>query len=258
MLLQYLKEQLTGGFADALLDDMAVLDRVGRELRQHYDSRDLQVGGGPAHGSQHVFSHPSGTEYMAGAPTPCPPCYTGCFGTLSIYARFCGRWQTEIVCICTTSTAAVAVYPGAVLVSLLVLPLAACEAGQSPQRNAGHITAGCVHASSLNSAAPLVMHGNCCPVMLHSLALQTLRCAKVVGMTTSGVARLQCLVAALQPKVLLIEEAGELLEAHTLASLGAATEHVILIGRCMHAGVSQGLHAGQTTCDSAGIAVWNM
>ncbi|KAF6248733.1 AAA domain-containing protein [Scenedesmus sp. NREL 46B-D3] len=60
--------------------------------------------------------------------------------------------------------------------------------------------------------------------------LQTLRRARVVGMTTSGVARMQNLVAALQPKVLLIEEAGELLEAHTLASLSAATEHVILIG----------------------------
>ncbi|WIA41120.1 hypothetical protein OEZ86_004748 [Tetradesmus obliquus] len=61
-------------------------------------------------------------------------------------------------------------------------------------------------------------------------SLQTLRCARVVGMTTSGVARMQNLVEALQPKVLLIEEAGELLEAHTLASLSTATEHVILIG----------------------------
>jgi hypothetical protein len=31
--------------------------------------------------------------------------------------------------------------------------------------------------------------------------LQTLRCARVVGMTTSGVARMQALVEALQPKV---------------------------------------------------------
>jgi hypothetical protein len=31
--------------------------------------------------------------------------------------------------------------------------------------------------------------------------LQTLRCARVVGMTTSGVARMQALIEALQPKV---------------------------------------------------------
>lgn len=49
-------------------------------------------------------------------------------------------------------------------------------------------------------------------------------------MTTSGVARMQALVAALQPKVLVIEEAAELFEAHVLASLSSATEQVILIG----------------------------
>ena len=61
---------------------------------------------------------------------------------------------------------------------------------------------------------------------------QTLRAARVVGMTTTGVARMQQLVTGMQPKILIIEEAGELFEAHLLASLSSATEHVILIGEC--------------------------
>jgi hypothetical protein len=43
-LLQYLKEQLVGGFADALQGDIAALERASTQLRQLYDSRDLQVG----------------------------------------------------------------------------------------------------------------------------------------------------------------------------------------------------------------------
>jgi hypothetical protein len=42
-LLQYLKEQLVGGFADALQGDIAALERANTQLRQLYDSRDLQV-----------------------------------------------------------------------------------------------------------------------------------------------------------------------------------------------------------------------
>jgi hypothetical protein len=44
VLLQYLKEQLLGGFADALQGDIAALERANSRLRQEYDSRDLQVG----------------------------------------------------------------------------------------------------------------------------------------------------------------------------------------------------------------------
>lgn len=62
----------------------------------------------------------------------------------------------------------------------------------------------------------------CCP--------QVLRQARIVGMTTSGIAIMQKLVTALQPKVLVIEEAGELFEANLLACLGPQTEHIILIG----------------------------
>ncbi|KDO27432.1 hypothetical protein SPRG_07020 [Saprolegnia parasitica CBS 223.65] len=54
--------------------------------------------------------------------------------------------------------------------------------------------------------------------------------AKIVGMTTTGCAMHQELVRSLAPKVVLIEEAGEVLEAHLLSCLSSATEHVIQIG----------------------------
>ncbi|RHY12928.1 hypothetical protein DYB36_003712 [Aphanomyces astaci] len=60
--------------------------------------------------------------------------------------------------------------------------------------------------------------------------LRLLGRAKIVGMTTTGCALNQELVRCLAPKVVLCEEAGEVLEAHLLSCLTAATEHVIQIG----------------------------
>ncbi|CAI5945859.1 unnamed protein product [Closterium sp. NIES-65] len=60
--------------------------------------------------------------------------------------------------------------------------------------------------------------------------LQVLRKAQVVGMTTSGVAKMQRLITALGPRVIVVEEAAEVLEAHILTSLTPQTQHVILIG----------------------------
>ncbi|CAI5953182.1 unnamed protein product [Closterium sp. NIES-65] len=60
--------------------------------------------------------------------------------------------------------------------------------------------------------------------------LQVLRRAQVVGMTTSGVAKMQHLITALGPRVIIVEEAAEVLEAHILTSLTPQTQHVILIG----------------------------
>ncbi|GJP50064.1 hypothetical protein CLOM_g9208 [Closterium sp. NIES-68] len=60
--------------------------------------------------------------------------------------------------------------------------------------------------------------------------LQVLRRAQVVGMTTSGVAKMQRLITALGPRVVIVEEAAEVLEAHILTSLTPQTQHVILIG----------------------------
>ncbi|KAG0279807.1 hypothetical protein BGZ95_000157 [Linnemannia exigua] len=54
--------------------------------------------------------------------------------------------------------------------------------------------------------------------------------AAVIGMTTNGAAKHQTLVSAVAPKIIICEEAGEVLEAHILAALSASTQHLILIG----------------------------
>ncbi|CAJ0905633.1 4526_t:CDS:10 [Entrophospora sp. SA101] len=52
----------------------------------------------------------------------------------------------------------------------------------------------------------------------------------VIGMTTSGAAKLQSLIRSVSPKIVICEEAGEVLEAHILCSLAPCTQHLILIG----------------------------
>ena len=61
-------------------------------------------------------------------------------------------------------------------------------------------------------------------------SLRCLRQAHVVGVTTSGLARNIDLLRRLRPKVLICEEAGEILEAHTLTAFLPSIEHAILIG----------------------------
>jgi hypothetical protein len=66
---------------------------------------------------------------------------------------------------------------------------------------------------------------------VHSeLDLRCLRQAHVIGVTTSGLARNIELLQRIQSKVMLCEEAGEVLEAHTLTAFLPGVEHVILIG----------------------------
>ncbi|KAI0380866.1 hypothetical protein F5Y04DRAFT_93270 [Hypomontagnella monticulosa] len=60
-----------------------------------------------------------------------------------------------------------------------------------------------------------------------------LRClheSEVVGVTTTGLAKNLDLLRKLRSKVMLCEEAGEVLEAHTLTALLPSVEHAILIG----------------------------
>ncbi|OKL63387.1 hypothetical protein UA08_01510 [Talaromyces atroroseus] len=60
-----------------------------------------------------------------------------------------------------------------------------------------------------------------------------LRClgqADVIGVTTSGLARNLNMLRRLQSKVVLCEEAGEVLEAHLLTALLPSVEHAIFIG----------------------------
>ncbi|KAI0505882.1 hypothetical protein F5B22DRAFT_626229 [Xylaria bambusicola] len=60
--------------------------------------------------------------------------------------------------------------------------------------------------------------------------LRCLSSANVVGVTTTGLARNLNLLRRLRCKVLLCEEAGEVLEAHNLTALLPSIEHCILIG----------------------------
>ncbi|KAG0043488.1 hypothetical protein BGZ83_011344 [Gryganskiella cystojenkinii] len=57
-----------------------------------------------------------------------------------------------------------------------------------------------------------------------------LRQCSVVGMTTNGAAKSQELIKKLAPKIIICEEAGEVLESHILSALSASTQHLILIG----------------------------
>ncbi|KAJ3544380.1 hypothetical protein NM688_g5751 [Phlebia brevispora] len=52
----------------------------------------------------------------------------------------------------------------------------------------------------------------------------------IIGCTTTGAANLTALLKAIGPKIMLVEEAGQVLEAHVLGSLVGSVQHLILIG----------------------------
>lgn len=49
-------------------------------------------------------------------------------------------------------------------------------------------------------------------------------------MTTTGAARLQAALRSIKPRVVVVEEAAEVFEAHILTSLTECCEHLIMIG----------------------------
>ncbi|KAI0369710.1 P-loop containing nucleoside triphosphate hydrolase protein [Pilatotrama ljubarskyi] len=59
---------------------------------------------------------------------------------------------------------------------------------------------------------------------------QLLRNVDIIGCTTTGAAKLTALLKGIGPKILLVEEAGQVLEAHILGSLVPSIQHLILIG----------------------------
>ena len=61
-------------------------------------------------------------------------------------------------------------------------------------------------------------------------SLYLMRRAKVVGMTTTGAAKHASMLRQLQPPIIIVEEAAEVLEAHIVASLTPSCQHLILIG----------------------------
>ncbi|XP_050350709.1 NFX1-type zinc finger-containing protein 1-like [Nymphalis io] len=62
------------------------------------------------------------------------------------------------------------------------------------------------------------------------LDFQLLKNVKVIGMTTSGAARLRKLLQVLAPPIVIVEEAAEVLEQHIVTSLTKNCQHLILIG----------------------------
>jgi hypothetical protein len=54
--------------------------------------------------------------------------------------------------------------------------------------------------------------------------------ARVIGVTTTGAAQYREMLSEKAAGVVVVEEAGEVLEAHVLSSLSVATKHLILIG----------------------------
>ncbi|CAL1285235.1 unnamed protein product [Larinioides sclopetarius] len=54
--------------------------------------------------------------------------------------------------------------------------------------------------------------------------------ALVIGMTTTGAAKHRHIVQHLNPRILIVEEAAEILESHIVTSLARGTQHLILIG----------------------------
>jgi hypothetical protein len=57
-----------------------------------------------------------------------------------------------------------------------------------------------------------------------------LRSKQIIAATTTGAARYQDLIKALSPKIIVVEEAGEVLEAHILSALHPSVQQLILIG----------------------------
>ena len=52
----------------------------------------------------------------------------------------------------------------------------------------------------------------------------------LIGMTTTGAAKYQHIIQRLKPKIIVVEEAAEVMESHVVSCLTAATQQLILIG----------------------------
>ncbi|PKY47020.1 P-loop containing nucleoside triphosphate hydrolase protein [Rhizophagus irregularis] len=66
--------------------------------------------------------------------------------------------------------------------------------------------------------------------MINKGCKQVLLNSDVIGMTTNGAAKFQDLIRSVNPKIIICEEAGEVLEAHILGVLTPSIQHLILIG----------------------------
>lgn len=59
---------------------------------------------------------------------------------------------------------------------------------------------------------------------------EILKLSSVIGLTTTGAAKYQSVLREIKPRIVIVEEAAEVLEAHILTSLSKDCKHLILIG----------------------------
>lgn len=65
---------------------------------------------------------------------------------------------------------------------------------------------------------------------MQQLGFLDLTISQVIGMTTTGAAKYRSVLQEVKPPVVIVEEAAEVLEAHTITTLSNACKHLILIG----------------------------
>ena len=64
----------------------------------------------------------------------------------------------------------------------------------------------------------------------HNNDRYALETAHVIGLTTTGAAKYQHVLHLLKPRIVIVEEAAEVLECHIVSALNAGTQHLVLIG----------------------------
>ena len=64
----------------------------------------------------------------------------------------------------------------------------------------------------------------------NAMDIEICRTKKIIGLTTTAAARLAPMLEELGSKIILCEEASEVLESHTIASLTRSCQHMIMIG----------------------------
>lgn len=60
--------------------------------------------------------------------------------------------------------------------------------------------------------------------------VEIMRGADVIGMTTTGAAKYRNILQSIRPKIIIVEEAAEVLESHIVTTINANCQHLILIG----------------------------
>lgn len=97
-----------------------------------------------------------------------------------------------------------------------------------------HIWKGQIQQEKINEFAQLAETANNHHRRIDSLLKENKRnivkSKRIIGCTTTGAAMYQSIIRAAEPDIVLVEEAGEILEAHVITSLGPSVKQLILIG----------------------------